>query len=88
MKTGKLTCVGCLSMEDFEITSSVTPTLSMCELAKKISWSYQEGFFSMMTGNLRPRCPRCTKEYNDAAAARKIIPLWPEVPSDEEKTLE
>lgn len=59
--TGTLTCVGCGKKQSFRITSPAAPTLSMCEEAEKVGWSYSIGFFAMLTDDHTPRCPACTK---------------------------
>ena len=56
---GKLTCVECGVSEAFPITSPAAPVLTMCEAAAKQGWSYEVGFFSMLTGNHNQRCPKC-----------------------------
>lgn len=57
--TGTLTCVECGARGAFPITSPAAPVLSMCEAAKKEGWSYEVGFFSMLTGNYNQRCTNC-----------------------------
>lgn len=64
-KTGKLTCIDCGKAATFRITSPAAPTLSMCEEAGKVGWSYSIGFFTMLTGDHQTRCPRCTLKVNE-----------------------
>lgn len=59
-KTGVLTCIECGRTERFPITSPAAPVLSMCEAAGPKGWSYQIGFFTMLTGDHQTRCPACT----------------------------
>jgi hypothetical protein len=60
-KTGKLKCSVCGDTGIFLITSPAAPTLSMCEEAAKVGWSYSIGFSAMMTDDHHPICPDCLK---------------------------
>ena len=64
---GTLTCTGCGVSGAFPIPSPAAPVLTMCEAAEKEGWSYEVGFFSMLTGNYNQRCPKC----NGNAAKRQ-----------------
>jgi hypothetical protein len=56
-----LTCVSCGSKQSFRASSPAAPVLTACEAAHaNAGWSYEIGFFSMLTGDHRPRCAACT----------------------------
>jgi len=57
----KLTCCACGTTGSFHAASPAAPVLTACESAGKEGWSYQIGFFTMLTGEHYPRCPTCTK---------------------------
>ncbi len=57
-----LECVECGKKSSFEASSPAAPILTACEEAAKVGWSYQVGFFAMLTGDHKPRCPKCTKK--------------------------
>jgi len=58
-KTEMLTCCQCGYSQQFPITSPAAPTLSACEEAEKVGWGFRVGFFSMLTNEHYPTCPKC-----------------------------
>lgn len=45
--------------------SPAAPKLSALEELEPKGWSFCVGFFSMLTGDHRERCPECTKKANE-----------------------
>lgn len=57
----ELTCIACGVHAVFPASSPASPILTACEYAhKNHGWSYQIGFFAMLTGDHHPRCRECT----------------------------
>lgn len=63
----KITCSVCAATEMARPTSPAAPMLTALEQLKPNDWSYQIGFFTMLTGDHHPRCPACTKAASDTA---------------------
>lgn len=53
-------CSSCGAKSDPVVpTSPAAPVLTALEQLKPLGWAYQIGFFSMMTGDYVPLCPKC-----------------------------
>lgn len=65
MRTPKSLAVSCVvcgeKSRKVPISSPAAPVLSVLEQLESEGWSFQVGFFSMMTGEHNQRCPACTK---------------------------
>lgn len=60
--TVTLTCVGCGKKQAFRAPSPAAPELTASEESAKVGWTYEVGFFAMLTGDHQNRCPACSKK--------------------------
>jgi hypothetical protein len=64
-----LTCTDCKTKAKFPASSPAAPALTASEASAKKGWSYEVGFFAMMTGDHKNRCPKCTAALATAASS-------------------
>lgn len=61
-RKARITCEKCKAQVTVTFCSPAAPDLTACEEAhEKHGWGYQVGFFSMLTGEHYPLCPKCAK---------------------------
>lgn len=66
-----LACVACGAKSPSVVPPSpAAPVLTACETLHRVhGWSFEVGFWQMLTGDHRPRCASCTADVNAIAGA-------------------
>jgi hypothetical protein len=59
MKAIEVKCVQCGAAEHVKPSSPAAPMLTALEKLRPKGWSYQIGFFAMLTGEHHQLCPVC-----------------------------
>lgn len=69
MKAIRLVCEACgVKSKPVIPTSPAAPVLTALEiLHEEEGWSYQIGFFTMLTGDHHPRCKECSQKGEEDA---------------------
>ena len=61
----EITCIDCGMQGRFTARSPAAPMLTASQESHKKGWSYEHGYFAMLTNSYKNRCPDCTKKIND-----------------------